>query len=78
MEIFLGLTDLDSKIYIERKVVGSFIIDHHIQTNGRADDIGLLKLEKEVNFQWDIIPICLPCGIEGKTLLVVIQSAIHN
>ena len=73
MGIFLGLTDLDSKIYIERNVVESFIINNYINTNGWADDIALLKLEKDVNFQWNIIPICLPCGIEGKTLLFIIQ-----
>ena len=73
LEIFLGLTDLGSKLYTERKVVESIIADKFILTNGWADNIALLKLEKDVNFQWEIFPICLPCGIKGKTLLLIIQ-----
>jgi hypothetical protein len=64
------MTNLLSENFIERKIKRSiphpeFIPDpKHIN-----NDIGLLQMEISVNFQWNIIPICLTEYQDGGEIL---------
>jgi len=73
LRLRFGITNVDEAFFIQRNV--SQIEIHHSYDNPNVlggYDIALLKLDRSINFQQDIIPICLPNQDEsfiGKGLL---------
>ena len=60
---------MNSKVYLERKISEYHGHAEFKKKNNGMSDIALIKLEKEVNFQWDVAPICLPCNTEGSLII---------
>ena len=58
----IGVARLDKKTSIERKIIK--IVTHPSYYNVTlGHDIALIKMDKKINFQHNILPVCLP----GKT-----------
>ena len=64
--VTLGMTKLSSDNFIERKIKRSIPHpDFRIGESVLENDVALLQMEKSVNFQWNIKPICLPKYQQG-------------
>ncbi len=74
--VWLGVVNLDSSTYLLRKISKSIPSeDYNKETH--EGDIGLLKVSKRIQFQWNISPVRLPTGKEGFMKKYFIQLCIY-
>ncbi len=63
-----GIIDTEKIPFIDRKVSEIFIHPNYKKTEVKLGfDIALLKLDRSINFQKNILPICMPSETETFT-----------
>ena len=68
LEIWFGISNLESLKYIERKVQSIYVHPKFNDKNKFWNDICLLRLDRPISYQYNIQPICLPCQVEGNLI----------
>ena len=68
LEIWFGISNLESLKYIERKVQSIYVHPKFNDKNSFWNDIYLLRLDRPISYQYNIQPICLPCQVEGNLI----------